>query len=185
MFAGSDIPLSLPAHLLLPWGGGQQCLWVHRAFGESQRGRSHAWLPPSSPVSSVPRHFVLKQGLSFRGAGVWGAASTPAGFGLTSGSLQPHTQSLETLNLGHNPIGNEGVRNLKNGLISNRSVLRLGLASSKLTCEGRPGVRGQAGGRGGTLGRRRGPWPALRSPSQARWPWRNSSPRAPASCDWT
>ncbi|XP_014303628.1 protein phosphatase 1 regulatory subunit 37 isoform X1 [Myotis lucifugus] len=50
--------------------------------------------------------------------------------------LQPHTQSLETLNLGHNPIGNEGVRNLKNGLIGNRSVLRLGLASTKLTCEG-------------------------------------------------
>ncbi|XP_036295305.1 protein phosphatase 1 regulatory subunit 37 isoform X3 [Pipistrellus kuhlii] len=49
---------------------------------------------------------------------------------------QPHTQSLETLNLGHNPIGNEGVRNLKNGLIGNRSVLRLGLASTKLTCEG-------------------------------------------------
>uniref|UniRef100_G3VSC2 Protein phosphatase 1 regulatory subunit 37 n=1 Tax=Sarcophilus harrisii TaxID=9305 RepID=G3VSC2_SARHA len=48
----------------------------------------------------------------------------------------PHTQSLETLNLGHNPIGNEGVRNLKNGLIGNRSVLRLGLASTKLTCEG-------------------------------------------------
>ncbi|KFO77453.1 Protein phosphatase 1 regulatory subunit 37, partial [Cuculus canorus] len=46
------------------------------------------------------------------------------------------TLSLETLNLGHNPIGNEGVRNLKTGLIGNRSVLRLGLASTKLTCEG-------------------------------------------------
>ncbi|XP_023581672.1 protein phosphatase 1 regulatory subunit 37-like, partial [Trichechus manatus latirostris] len=56
--------------------------------------------------------------------------------GSPSLSPQPHTQSLETLNLGHNPIGNEGVRNLKNGLISNRSVLRLGLASTKLTCEG-------------------------------------------------
>ncbi|XP_065511324.1 protein phosphatase 1 regulatory subunit 37 isoform X2 [Caloenas nicobarica] len=52
------------------------------------------------------------------------------------GMTLPHTQSLETLNLGHNPIGNEGVRNLKNGLIGNRSVLRLGLASTKLTCEG-------------------------------------------------
>ena len=51
-------------------------------------------------------------------------------------SPQPHAQSLETLNLGHNPIGNEGVRNLKTGLIGNRSVLRLGLASTKLTCEG-------------------------------------------------
>ncbi|MEE6524961.1 hypothetical protein FKM82_024718, partial [Ascaphus truei] len=49
---------------------------------------------------------------------------------------QPHTQTLETLNLGHNAIGNEGVRHLKNGLIGNRSILRLGLASAKLTCEG-------------------------------------------------
>ena len=97
--------------------------------------------------------------------------------------LQPHTQSLETLNLGHNPVGNEGVRNLKNGLIGNRSVLRLGLASTKLTCEGRA-----RGGRRG-LGRP-GRWAAswvwargqpLRSPSQARWRWRSSLPRAPAS----
>lgn len=98
---------------------------------------------------------------------------------------QPHTQSLETLNLGHNPIGNEGVRNLKNGLISNRSVLRLGLASTKLTCEGR--VRARRAGAGGA---RQGGRPVarhgalgqpLRSPSQARWPWQSSSPRAPAS----
>lgn len=49
---------------------------------------------------------------------------------------QPCTQSLETLNLGHNSIGNEGVHKLKDGLIANRSVLRLGLASTKLSCEG-------------------------------------------------
>lgn len=99
--------------------------------------------------------------------------------------FQPHTQSLETLNLGHNPIGNEGVRNLKNGLISNRSVLRLGLASTKLTCEGRMRAR-----RAGASGARQGGRPAarrgargqpLRSPSQAPWPWQSSSPRAPAS----
>jgi hypothetical protein len=114
------------------------------------------------------------------------------GFSSTHGSLphlpcalQPHTQSLETLNLGHNPIGNEGVRNLKNGLISNRSVLRLGLASTKLTCEGRMRAR-----RAGASGARQGGRPVarhgalgqpLRSPSQARWPWQSSSPRAPAS----
>lgn len=49
---------------------------------------------------------------------------------------QPCTQSLETLNLGHNSVGNEGVHKLKDGLIANRSVLRLGLASTKLSCEG-------------------------------------------------
>lgn len=50
--------------------------------------------------------------------------------------FQPFTQSLETLNLGHNSVGNEGVHKLKDGLIANRSVLRLGLASTKLSCEG-------------------------------------------------
>lgn len=33
-------------------------------------------------------------------------------------------------------MGNEGVHKLKDGLIGNRSVLRLGLASTKLSCEG-------------------------------------------------
>lgn len=51
-------------------------------------------------------------------------------------SSQPCTQSLEALNLGHNSVGNEGVHKLKDGLIANRSVLRLGLASTKLSCEG-------------------------------------------------
>lgn len=49
---------------------------------------------------------------------------------------QPCTQSLETLNLGHNSVGNEGVLKLKEGLIANRALLRLGLACTKLTCEG-------------------------------------------------
>lgn len=71
---------------------------------------------------------------------------------LTRRPLQPHTQSLETLNLGHNPIGNEGVRNLKNGLISNRSVLRLGLTSTKLTCEGRAWGRAEGAVQAGLVG---------------------------------
>lgn len=66
--------------------------------------------------------------------------------------LQPHTHSLETLNLGHNPIGNEGVRNLKNGLIGNRSVLRLGLTSTKLTCEGRARGRAEGAVQAGSVG---------------------------------
>lgn len=68
---------------------------------------------------------------------LWNNQLTHTGMAFLGMTL-PHTQSLETLNLGHNPIGNEGVRNLKNGLIGNRSVLRLGLASTKLTCEGEP-----------------------------------------------
>ncbi|KAM4696147.1 protein phosphatase 1 regulatory subunit 37 [Rhinophrynus dorsalis] len=66
---------------------------------------------------------------------LWNNQLTHAGMVYMSMCL-PHTQTLETLNLGHNAIGNEGVRHLKNGLIGNRSVLRLGLASAKLTCEG-------------------------------------------------
>ncbi|XP_054855245.1 protein phosphatase 1 regulatory subunit 37 [Eublepharis macularius] len=66
---------------------------------------------------------------------LWNNQLTHTGMAYMGVTL-PHMQSLETLNLGHNPIGNEGVRNLKNGLIGNRSVLRLGLASTKLTCEG-------------------------------------------------
>ncbi|KAM3911585.1 protein phosphatase 1 regulatory subunit 37 [Leptodactylus fuscus] len=66
---------------------------------------------------------------------LWNNQLTHAGMVYMSMCL-PHTMTLETLNLGHNAIGNEGVRHLKNGLIGNRSVLRLGLACAKLTCEG-------------------------------------------------
>uniref|UniRef100_A0A8C5NZP8 Protein phosphatase 1 regulatory subunit 37 n=1 Tax=Jaculus jaculus TaxID=51337 RepID=A0A8C5NZP8_JACJA len=71
---------------------------------------------------------------------LWNNQLTHTGMAFLGMAL-PHTQSLETLNLGHNPVGNEGVRNLKNGLIGNRSVLRLGLASTKLTCEGACSMR--------------------------------------------
>ncbi|XP_010725014.2 protein phosphatase 1 regulatory subunit 37-like [Meleagris gallopavo] len=84
---------------------------------------------------------------------LWNNQVTQAGTAYLGVTL-PHAQSLETLNLGHNPIGNEGVRNLKTGLIGNRSVLRLGLASTKLTCEG-GGARSPTEplGEGGSLGR--------------------------------
>ncbi|EGW05336.1 Leucine-rich repeat-containing protein 68 [Cricetulus griseus] len=52
---------------------------------------------------------------------LWNNQLTHTGMAFLGMAL-PHTQSLETLNLGHNPIGNEGMRNLKNGLISNRSL---------------------------------------------------------------
>jgi len=45
-------------------------------------------------------------------------------------------KSLETINLGHNNITNEGIHRLKDGLLQNRSLLRIGLQSAKLSCEG-------------------------------------------------
>eukprot|EP00061_Rhincodon_typus_P007585 g29427.t1 len=65
---------------------------------------------------------------------LWNNQLTHNGMTYMAAAL-PYTLSLETLNLGHNAIGNEGVHKLKDGLIANRSVLRLGLASTKLTCE--------------------------------------------------
>lgn len=44
------------------------------------------------------------------------------------------------------------MRNLKNGLISNRSVLRLGLTSTKLTCEGRAWGRAEGAVQAGLVG---------------------------------
>ncbi|XP_078671651.1 uncharacterized protein LOC144911516 [Branchiostoma floridae x Branchiostoma belcheri] len=48
----------------------------------------------------------------------------------------PLLNYLETLNMGHNPIGNEGVLSMKEGLLMNQSLLRLGLVDTKMTCEG-------------------------------------------------
>ncbi len=51
--------------------------------------------------------------------------------------FQTSTQSLETLNLGHNNITNEGVHRLKDGLLQNKSLLRIGLQAAKISCEGK------------------------------------------------
>ena len=51
-------------------------------------------------------------------------------------SLQASTETLVTLNLGHNNITNEGVHRIKDGLLKNKSMLRLGLQGIKITCEG-------------------------------------------------
>ncbi|GCB67396.1 hypothetical protein scyTo_0000724 [Scyliorhinus torazame] len=50
--------------------------------------------------------------------------------------FSPSLTCLETLNLGRNPLSNEGIHRLKEALIANRSVIRLGLASTAITCEG-------------------------------------------------
>ncbi|CAJ0929353.1 unnamed protein product [Ranitomeya imitator] len=93
-----------------------------------------------SPTSGTCCLAYICEGLKEQHQGLvtfvlWNNQLTHAGMVYMSMCL-PHTQTLETLNLGHNAIGNEGVRHLKNGLIGNRSVLRLGLACAKLTCEG-------------------------------------------------
>ena len=49
---------------------------------------------------------------------------------------QAITQNIQTLNIGHNRLGNDGVRSLQVGLLKNRSLLRLGLLNTKLTAEG-------------------------------------------------
>ena len=50
--------------------------------------------------------------------------------------LQISTKSLETLNLGHNNLTNEGIHRLKEGLLQNKSLLRVGIQACKVTCEG-------------------------------------------------
>jgi len=44
---------------------------------------------------------------------------------------------LETLNLGHNPITNEGIHILKDGLLKAKGILKLGLSGAKVSCEGK------------------------------------------------
>lgn len=50
--------------------------------------------------------------------------------------IQILSNCLETLNLGHNNIANEGIHQLKDGLLRNRSLLRIGLQAAKISCEG-------------------------------------------------
>ena len=44
---------------------------------------------------------------------------------------------LETLNLGQNHLGNDGAHILKDGLMKNKSLLRLGLYSCRISDQGR------------------------------------------------
>lgn len=46
------------------------------------------------------------------------------------------TRSLQTLNLGHNRVTNEGIHTLKEGLLRNHSLQRLGLLNTRLSSEG-------------------------------------------------
>ncbi|MBN3294850.1 PPR37 phosphatase, partial [Amia calva] len=51
-------------------------------------------------------------------------------------NILPKVVTLETLNLGHNNLQNEGIQRLKEALIANRSLLHIGLAYTRITCEG-------------------------------------------------
>lgn len=46
------------------------------------------------------------------------------------------SRSLQTLNLGHNRLTNEGIHTLKEGLLRNHSLQRLGLLNTRISSEG-------------------------------------------------
>ena len=50
-------------------------------------------------------------------------------------TLKAVTKNIQTLNIGHNRLGNDGIRNLQIGL-KNKALLRLGLLNTKITAEG-------------------------------------------------
>ncbi|XP_061118563.1 protein phosphatase 1 regulatory subunit 37 [Conger conger] len=50
--------------------------------------------------------------------------------------ILPRVNTLETLNLGRNNLQNGGIQLLKESLIANRSILRLGLVHTRVGCEG-------------------------------------------------
>lgn len=50
--------------------------------------------------------------------------------------MQARSQSLETLNIGHNNLTNECLHVIKDSLQQNRTLLQLGMQSTHLTCEG-------------------------------------------------
>ncbi|XP_064178225.1 protein phosphatase 1 regulatory subunit 37 isoform X1 [Anguilla rostrata] len=50
--------------------------------------------------------------------------------------ILPLVNTLETLNLGRNNLQNDGIQLLKEPLIANRSILRLGLVHTRVGCEG-------------------------------------------------
>ena len=51
-------------------------------------------------------------------------------------TLKAVTKNIQTLNIGHNRLGNDGIRNLQIGLLKNKALLRLGLLNTKITAEG-------------------------------------------------
>jgi protein phosphatase 1 regulatory subunit 37 len=50
--------------------------------------------------------------------------------------VQARSKTLETLNIGQNKLTNECLHVIKTSLQQNRTLLRLGMQSTHLTCEG-------------------------------------------------
>ena len=50
---------------------------------------------------------------------------------------QASSETIETLNIGHNAITNEGAHLLKDGLLKTNSLLRLGLQGTRISDEGK------------------------------------------------
>lgn len=46
------------------------------------------------------------------------------------------SETLVSLDISHNAIGDEGIQHMKQGLLTNQSLENLGLSCAKLTCEG-------------------------------------------------
>ncbi|GFR95926.1 protein phosphatase 1 regulatory subunit 37 [Elysia marginata] len=55
---------------------------------------------------------------------------------LRNNHLQALSETIETLNIGHNAITNEGAHLLKDGLLKTNSLLRLGLQGTRISDEG-------------------------------------------------
>ena len=51
-------------------------------------------------------------------------------------SKQPCTKTLRELNISNNRFGDNGLYMLKLGLLANRSVVKLSLSCTRITCEG-------------------------------------------------
>ena len=46
------------------------------------------------------------------------------------------SETLVSLDISYNAIGDEGIQHMKQGLLTNQSLEIVGLSNAKLTCEG-------------------------------------------------
>ncbi|XP_062502260.1 protein phosphatase 1 regulatory subunit 37-like [Corticium candelabrum] len=78
---------------------------------------------------------LLEQQIGLTSLVLWNNRITPQGIHALAAVLPFHA-TLETVNLGCNRIESQGCQILKPGMLSSKSLLRLGLVNCKVTCEG-------------------------------------------------